>query len=56
MNFAPMKPNGLQMLWKLVKDGEKRPPSAAEISLLLRIRFAVQEYEVAEQNQATRAT
>jgi hypothetical protein len=35
----------LQMLWKLVKDGERRPLSAADLALLLRIRFALQEYE-----------
>ena len=33
------------MLWKLVKAGEDRPLSAAELALLLRLRFALQEYE-----------
>ena len=33
------------MLWKLVKAGEDRPLSAADLALLLRIRFALQEYE-----------
>jgi hypothetical protein len=29
-----------------VKSGEDRPLSAADLALLLRIRFALQEYEV----------
>jgi hypothetical protein len=33
------------MLWKLVKAGEDRPLSAADLALLLRLRFALQEYE-----------
>ena len=33
------------MLWKLVKAGEERPLSAADMALLLRLRFALQEYE-----------
>ena len=33
------------MLWKLVKSGEKRRLSAADLALLLRLRFALQEYE-----------
>jgi hypothetical protein len=33
------------MLWKLVKDGEKRALSSADLAFLLRIRFALQEYE-----------
>jgi len=33
------------MLWKLVKSGEDRPLSAADLALLLRLRFALQEYE-----------
>ena len=45
MNCALMKTNELKMLWKLVKSGEKRPLSAADLALLLRIRFALQEWE-----------
>ncbi len=33
------------MLWKLITAGENRPLSAAELALLLRLRFALQEYE-----------
>ncbi len=33
------------MLWRLVKAGEKPKLSAADLALLLRIRFALQEYE-----------
>jgi hypothetical protein len=40
-----MKTTELKMLWKLVKAGEDRPLSAADLALLLRIRFALQEYE-----------
>jgi hypothetical protein len=40
-----MKTTELKMLWKLVKSGEERPLSAADLALLLRIRFALQEYE-----------
>jgi hypothetical protein len=39
-----MKASELKMLWKLVKSGEDRPLSAADLALLLRIRFALQEY------------
>ena len=46
MNCALMKRTELKMLWKLVKAGEDRPLSAADLALLLRIRFALQEYEV----------
>jgi hypothetical protein len=35
------------MLWKLVKAGEDRPLSAADLALLMRLRFALQEYEAA---------
>jgi len=45
MNSALMKRTELQMLWKLVKAGEERRLSAADLGLLLRIRFALQEYE-----------
>jgi hypothetical protein len=47
MNSAQMKTTELQMLWKLVKAGEDRPLTAADLALLLRIRYAVQEYEAA---------
>jgi hypothetical protein len=40
-----MKTTELKMLWKLVKSGEKRPLSAADLALLFRIRFALQEYD-----------
>jgi hypothetical protein len=45
MNCARMKTTELKMLWKLVKAGEDRPLSAADLALLLRLRFALQEYE-----------
>ena len=45
INCAQMKTTELKMLWKLVKAGEDRPLSAADLALLLRIRFALQEYE-----------
>ena len=45
INCALMKTTELKMLWKLVKAGEDRPLSAADLALLLRIRFALQEYE-----------
>ena len=48
MNCAPMKSTELKMLWKLVKSGEKRRLSAADLALLFRIRFALQEYEATE--------
>lgn len=40
-----MKTSELKMLWKLVESGEARPLSAADMALLLRIRFARLEYE-----------
>jgi hypothetical protein len=51
-----MKPSELKMLWKLVKSGEERPLSAADLALLLRIRFALQEYEakIAQQHSQIR--
>jgi hypothetical protein len=33
------------MLRKLVKSGETRPFAAADMALLLRVRFALQEFE-----------
>jgi hypothetical protein len=45
INCALMKTTELKMLWKLVKSGEKRRLSAADLVLLVRIRFALQEYE-----------
>ena len=44
---ALMKTTELEMLWKLVRSGEKRKLSAADMALLMRIRFALQEYEKA---------
>jgi len=40
-----MRTDELQMLRKMVKDGESRGLSAADMALLLRIRYALQEYE-----------
>ena len=40
-----MKTSELKMLWELVKSGEERKLSAADLALLLRIRFALQQYE-----------
>jgi hypothetical protein len=45
MNYVWMKSTELKTLWKLVKSGEKRPLSAADLALLMRLRFALQEYE-----------
>jgi hypothetical protein len=45
INYVLMKSSELKMLWRLVKSGEDRPLSAADLALLLRIRFALQEYE-----------
>jgi hypothetical protein len=45
MNYVHMKTTELKMLWKLVKAGEKRKLSVADLALLLRIRFALQDYE-----------
>jgi hypothetical protein len=53
MNCALMKNTELQMLWKLVKAGEERPLSAADLALLVRIRYALQEYEAAVLERAT---
>jgi hypothetical protein len=47
-NYAQIKPTELQMPWKLVRAGEQRPLSAADLALLLRIRYALQEYEAAQ--------
>jgi hypothetical protein len=46
MNCVWMKSTELKMLWQLVKSGETRPLSAADMALLLRIRFALQEYTI----------
>jgi hypothetical protein len=40
-----MKSTEIKMLWKLVKTSEDRPLTAADLALLLRLRFAFQEYE-----------
>ena len=45
INCDLMKTTELNMLWKLVKAGEDRPLTAADLALLMRIRFALQEYE-----------
>ena len=45
MNSVQMKTTELQMLWKLVKAGEDRLLKKEDLALLLRIRFALQEYE-----------
>lgn len=47
INCVRMKSTELKMLWKLVKSGEKRRLSAADLALLMRVRFALQEYEAA---------
>ena len=52
INSAQMKPTEIKMLWKLVKSGEKRKLSAADLALLWRVRFALQEYEAREVKQA----
>ena len=56
MNCVHMKTTELQTLWKLVKAGEKRPLSAADLALLLRIRFALQEHEAAGSEAKTLAS
>jgi len=43
-----MKTTELKMPWNLVKAGEEGPRSAADEALLLRLRFALQEYEPSE--------
>jgi hypothetical protein len=48
-----MKSTELKMLWKLVKSGETRPLSAADMALLLRLRFALQEYGAAQAKVVT---
>ena len=40
-----MKSSELKKLWLLVKSGEERRLSAADLALLLRLRFALQEYK-----------
>jgi hypothetical protein len=47
-----MKSTEIKALWKLVKAGEERPLSAADLALLLRLRFALQEYEATEPKAA----
>ncbi len=49
-----MKTSELKMLWRLVKSGEKRRLTAADMALLLRIRFALQEYAAKVGNQNAR--
>ena len=45
MNSAQMKSTELQMIWKLVKAGEERPLSAADLRLLMRLRSALINHE-----------
>jgi hypothetical protein len=40
-----MKPGELKTLWKLVKAGEDRPLSAADLRLLMRARSALMDFE-----------
>jgi hypothetical protein len=40
-----MRTDELQLLRKMVRDGESRKLSAADFALLLRIRHALQEYD-----------
>jgi len=47
-----MRTDELQLLRKMVKDGESRRLSAADFALLLRIRFALQEYEAQSGQQS----
>ena len=49
-----MKSCELKMLWRLVKAGEQRKLSAADLALLVRIRFALQEYEAKIRSQNAR--
>jgi hypothetical protein len=53
MVVALMKTTELNMLGKLVKDGETRPLTAADLALLLRLRFALRAYQ-AETAEALR--
>ena len=45
MNSAQMKTTELKTLWKLVKAGEARPLSSADMRLLLHIRSALKDYD-----------
>jgi hypothetical protein len=45
MNSAQMKTTELQMLWKLVKDGEDRTLTAADLRLLMRVRSVLIDYQ-----------
>jgi hypothetical protein len=40
-----MKPTEIKALWKLVKAGEERPLSVADLRLLTRVRSALMDYE-----------
>jgi len=42
-----MKTTEIKMLWRLVKSGERRRLTAADLALLMRLRFALQEHEAA---------
>ena len=52
INCARMKSTELKMLWKLVKRGETRKLSAADMALLLRIRFALLAWDGNEVKRA----
>ena len=45
INYAHMKTTELNYLRKLVKAGENRPLPKADMVLLLRLRFALAEYD-----------
>jgi hypothetical protein len=51
-----MKTSELKMLWKLVKTGERRLLSTADLALLIRIRFALQEYDAQSVGREAQAT
>ena len=52
--YVQMKSCELKMLWRLVKAGEQRKLAAADLALLVRIRFALQEYEAKIRSQNAR--
>jgi hypothetical protein len=40
-----MKSTEIKTLWQLVKAGEERPLSAADLRLLMRVRSALMDYQ-----------
>ena len=54
INSARMNSTELKMLWKLVKRGETRKLSAADMAFLLRVRFALQESEAHVESERPR--